>query len=87
MTELVGDGPGDFAAWHKLITGSWVYNIVTGDVISMNTGEPLRFRPEKGRLCARTEVHRRRFTVYKDQVARVAVWIGRCEGHIPRRET
>jgi len=84
MTELIGDGPGDFAAWHKLITGSWIYNIVTGDVISMNTKKPLVFRSELAGPSVRTYVHGHRFTVRKDRVAKVAVWIGRCEGHIPR---
>ena len=83
MTETIGDRPGDFAAWHKLITGSWVYNIVTGDVISMNTGRPLAFRREHGTHCARTRVHGRWFTVDKDRIARVALWIGMCDGHIP----
>ncbi|ABN07077.1 hypothetical protein Mlab_0906 [Methanocorpusculum labreanum Z] len=85
MSELIGDAPGDFAAWHKLITGSWVYNIVTGDVISMNTGKPLVFRSERSGPSLRTYVHGHRFTVKKDRVAQVAFWIGRCEGHIPLR--
>ena len=84
MTELIGDGPGDFAAWHKLITGSWIYNIVTGDVISMNTKKPLVFESGKEGGSVRTSVHGHRFTVRKDRVAKVAVWIGKCEGHIPR---
>ena len=40
MTDLIGDAPGDFAAWHKLITGAWIYNVVTGEVISMSTNRP-----------------------------------------------
>lgn len=82
MTDLIGDAPGDFAAWHKLITGCWVYNIVTGDVISMTTGRPLVFEsgPDGGSI--RTRVHGHRFRVTKERIAKIAVWIGRCEGHI-----
>jgi len=82
MTDLIGDGSGDFAVWHKLITGSWIYNIVTGEVISMNTGKPLVFEsgPEGGSI--RTCVHGHRFAVRKERIAKIAVWIGRCEGHI-----
>ena len=82
MTDLVGDSPGDFAAWHKLITGAWIYNIVTGDVISMNTNKPLVFSCDRGRPSVRTSVHGHKFTVKKERIAKVAVWIGRCEGHI-----
>ena len=82
MSELIGDAPGDFAAWHKLITGAWIFNIVTGEVISMNTNKPLVFRSDRGKPSVRTSVHGHRFTVRKDQVAKVAVWIGRCEGNI-----
>ncbi|RBQ25091.1 MAG: hypothetical protein ALMCE001_07030 [Methanocorpusculum sp. MCE] len=82
MTDLIGDAPGDFAAWHKLITGCWVYNIVTSDVISMTTGRPLVFEsgPDGGSI--RTRVHGHRFRVTKERIAKIAVWIGRCEGHI-----
>ena len=82
MRELIGDAPGDFAAWHKLITSCWVYNVVTGDVISMTTARPLVFEsgPDGGSI--RTCVHGHRFRVTKERIAKIAVWIGRCEGNI-----
>ena len=82
MSELVGDAPGDFAAWHKLITGAWIYNVVTGEVISMSTARPLVFESGKGGGLVRTRVHGHRFSIRKERIAKVAIWIGRCEGHI-----
>ena len=82
MSELIGDAPGDFAAWHKLITGCWVYNIVTGEVISMTTQKPPTFEPGPNGGSVRTRVHGHRFRVTKQRIAKIAVWIGRCEGNI-----
>ena len=82
MTQMIGDAPGDFAAWHKLITGAWIYNVVTGEVISRSTNKPLVFLSDRKNASVRTNVHGHMFTVKKDRIAKVAVWIGRCEGHI-----